>query len=185
MTLRDPTGKNPACLIGGLVGTMVFNGSVIYRSLWGRKALYYSGWTGLGHILTGNAAAFALGCGVGSGVGALAEGGGGGGVLINIGGEGEVPGAINVQIPSIFEEGWASSASGQSLSELQAAGNQFVVADNTALPFAGSSVDTVITNNVPIDITTWQGSGVQSSEIIRILAEGGTWINNGAVVPLP
>ncbi len=72
---RDPTGQNPACLIGGLLGTIAFNGSVIYRSLWGRKASYYAGLTGLGRIALGNAQAFGAGCAIGSGVGALAEAG--------------------------------------------------------------------------------------------------------------
>ncbi len=65
--LGDPSGKNPACLIGGLLGTIGYNGSVIYRSLWGRKATYYAGWSGLKRIAVGNAQAFGLGCGVGSG----------------------------------------------------------------------------------------------------------------------
>ena len=79
----------------------------------------------------------------------------------------------------------ALPASGQSLFELQAVGNQFVIADNTALPFADGSVDTVITNSVPIDVDTWLAPGVQTSEVLRILAEDGIWINNGVVVPLP
>jgi RHS repeat-associated protein len=106
-------------------------------------------------------------------------------LVVNLGGEGEVPEAINVQGPWALENDWAASASGQSLSQLQAAGNQFVVANNTALPFADGSVNTVITNNVPIEVNTWLGPGAQSSEIWRILAPGGTWINNGMVVPLP
>jgi hypothetical protein len=104
------------------------------------------------------------------------------GTVVNLGGEGEVPGAINVQGPWILDSNWVSSATGQSLGDLQAAGNQFVIVDNTALPFADNSVDTVITNNVPIDTDTWLGPSAQSSEINRILAPGGTWINNGVVV---
>ena len=102
-----------------------------------------------------------------------------------MGGEGEVPQAINVQGRWALNADWASSAAGQSLSELRATGIRFVIADNTALPFASGSVDTVITNGVPVDTNTWLGPGVRSSEIGRILAEGGTWIHNGAVVPLP
>ena len=116
-----------------------------------------------------------------------AEGGGGGGggskVGVNLGGEGEAAGALNVQGKWVLDEGWRASRAGQSLSELQAAGNKFVVADNTALPFANKSVDRVITNSVPIDRTTFLGPGVQSSEVWRILKADGLWINNGKVVP--
>jgi hypothetical protein len=119
-----------------------------------------------------------------AGGGAIAAGGAPN-VIVNLGGEGEVPDAINLQGSWALDPSWASSASGQSLSQLQSAGNQFVVADNTALPFADNSVSTVITNNVPIDTNTWLGPGIQSGEIWRILAPGGTWINNGVVVPFP
>ena len=78
--LRDPNGKNPLCIAGGLIGTIAFNGKIIYQSLWGRKAGYYAGWNGLGRITAGNLAAFGAGCAVGSGLGAasdfLAAGGG-------------------------------------------------------------------------------------------------------------
>lgn len=116
---------------------------------------------------------------------AEAEADAAGRIILNLGGEGEVPGVINVQGPWVNAPDWASSASGQSISELQALGNQFVIADNTALPFADNSVDVVITNNVPIDGNTWLGPGVQTGEILRILAEDGIWINNGIVMPLP
>jgi RHS repeat-associated protein len=72
--LRDPSGQNP-CLILGLLGTMVYNSHVIYNSLAGRKVVYYSGWSGFGHILAGNAAAFGAGCSLGFGFGAFGAGG--------------------------------------------------------------------------------------------------------------
>ena len=71
------------------------------------------------------------------------------GIAVNLGGEGEVAGAINVQGPWALDLNFASSRTGQSLAELQAGGNQFVVASNTSLPFADQSVSTVITNNTP------------------------------------
>src|SRR5574338_1546058 len=115
-----------------------------------------------------------------------AEGGGAGGggskVVVNLGGEGEAAGALNVQGKWVLDEGWRASRAGQSLPELQAAGNKFVVADNFALPFANNSVDRVITNSVPIDRTTFLGPGVQSSEVWRNLKTDGLWINNGQVV---
>jgi RHS repeat-associated protein len=69
--LRDPGGQNPACLLGGLLGTMAYNSYVIYQSMAGRKSTFYAGWSGLGHIAAGNAVAFGAGCGVGSLLGPL------------------------------------------------------------------------------------------------------------------
>jgi hypothetical protein len=108
--------------------------------------------------------------------------------VVNLGGEGEVPGAINQQPASALEPEWGASrteVAGKSLTELQALGEQYVVADNSALPFAATSIDQVITNSVPIDIDTPMGPGIQSSEIWRILKSGGTWIDNGVPVTWP
>jgi RHS repeat-associated protein len=74
-SFRDPSGKNPLCLIGGLLGSIGYSGYTIYQELSGRKLDYYSGWSGVGHILSGEATAFGAGCALGSGVGALAEAG--------------------------------------------------------------------------------------------------------------
>jgi RHS repeat-associated protein len=119
----------------------------------------------------------------------------GAGTRINIGGEGEIAGAINVNLPHIFSPGWGSSASGASLSQLQNQGAQFVIASNNALPFANQSVATVYTNNVPVfgQVVTGQtipysnyvGVTVQPSEIWRVLQPGGAWINNGSIMPHP
>jgi RHS repeat-associated protein len=111
------------------------------------------------------------------------------GPVVNIGGEGEVSGAINFQGPWIFDPtNYAASATGQTLAEMQAAGNQFVVGSNSALPFAPGSVGTVITNGVPIGegMSNWLGPLVQPSQIWQVLSPGvGQWINNGVVVPHP
>lgn len=98
---------------------------------------------------------------------------------VNLGGEGEVPGVINQQGPWALDPAWGSSRDGKTLQELQAAGHQFVIADNKHLPFASGSVDEVITNSVPIDVDTWLGPSVQSSEILRILKPGGKWTHDG------
>jgi hypothetical protein len=42
-------------------------------------------------------------------------------------------------------------------------------------------VDEVITNFVPVDVSTWLGPGVQSGEIMRILKAGGVWVRDGQV----
>jgi hypothetical protein len=100
---------------------------------------------------------------------------------VNLGGEGEVPGVVNVQGDWVQDPSWRSSARGQTLAQLVAAGHQFIfVTDFRNLPFADNSVLQVITNNVPVDQTTFLGPGIQSSEIERILAPGGTWVDNGS-----
>jgi ubiquinone/menaquinone biosynthesis C-methylase UbiE len=98
---------------------------------------------------------------------------------VNLGGEGEEPGVINQQGPWALDPAWRSSREGKTLAELQAEGHQFVIADNTQLPFADDSVDEVITNSVPIDRTTQLGPGVQSTEVQRILKPGGSWAHDG------
>ena len=102
-------------------------------------------------------------------------------LIANLGGEGEVLGVVNVQGDWAQDPSWRSSAGGQTLAQLQAAGHQFIfVADFSQLPFADNSVHQVITNSVPVDQTTFLGPGIQSSEIERILAPGGTWLDNGS-----
>ncbi len=85
---------------------------------------------------------------VASGVGAEAEP-----TVVNLGGEGKVPGAINQQPPNALSPAWGASrteVAGKSLGELQATGDPYVVAENTALPFRSGSVDQVITNSVEL-----------------------------------
>jgi hypothetical protein len=102
-------------------------------------------------------------------------------LIVNLGGEGEVPGVVNVQGDWAQDPSWRSSAGGETLAQLRAAGHQFIfVADFSKLPFADNSVRQVITNNVPVDQTTFLGPGIQSSEIERILERGGTWLDNGS-----
>lgn len=97
---------------------------------------------------------------------------------VNLGGEGEVPGAINVQGPWILEPGWRSSREGKTLKQLQSEGHLFVVSNNLKLPFATGALDEVVTNSVPVDMTTFLGPGVQTSEVGRIIAKGGVWRHN-------
>jgi hypothetical protein len=101
---------------------------------------------------------------------------------INLGGEGEVVGAINQQEAWVLDPNWRSSRYGKSLLELVGEGHDFLICPNAALPFPDVTVDEVITNNVPIDTITHLGMGVQSSEIRRILKSGGTWIRDGQTV---
>jgi hypothetical protein len=58
-------------------------------------------------------------------------------LIVNLGGEGEVPGVLNVQGDWAKDPSWRSSADGKTLGELQAAGHQFIfIADFSTLPFA-------------------------------------------------
>ena len=105
-------------------------------------------------------------------------------VIVNLGGEGEIPGVINQQPPWALDPSWRSTTlgnPGKTIRELEAEGHIFVIAPNDQLPFADESVDVVYTNSIPTDRSTHLGPGVQSSEIQRILKRGGIWIENGLV----
>ncbi len=97
--------------------------------------------------------------------------------VVNLGGEGEVAGALNQQPP------WFVTASGavnqQHFLGLVAAGENYLICPNEALALPDECADVVHTNNVPLDVVTWREPGVQTSEIWRILKSGGQWIDNG------
>jgi hypothetical protein len=100
---------------------------------------------------------------------------------LNLGGEGEEPDVLNQQ-PE-----WVTSPLhwvrvGPHLAPLIAGGEPFLFCRNTDLPFPDGAVDRVISNNVPIDISTWLGPGVQSSEVHRVLRSGGQWQHNGIIL---
>jgi hypothetical protein len=103
-------------------------------------------------------------------------------IRVNLGGEGEEPGALNQQPPFALLPSWRSQL-GKTVAELQAAGVSIIIAPNDHLPFADGSVDEVITNSVPIDTNVpGYGTGVQTSEIWRILKAGGRWVHDGTVM---
>ena len=103
-------------------------------------------------------------------------------VIINIGGEGEVSGVLNVNGTWLSRPDWFSSEAGKTLTELKAEGHRFQLVDDVSvLPFADDSVDAVYTNNVCIDQNSIQGPCPQSSEIWRVLKRNGTWIHDGEV----
>src|ERR1700740_1625403 len=98
---------------------------------------------------------------------------------VNLGGEGEVPGALNQQGPWVLKPTWGSSHAGMTLSQLVAAGHEFLICDNLSVPLPDGCADEVLTNSVPVDVNTWLGPGVQSSEVRRILKSGGVWLRDG------
>jgi len=61
-------------------------------------------------------------------------------------------------------------------------GEPFLFGRNAELPLPDETVDEVYSNSVPIDINTWLGPGVQSSEIRRVLRSGGEWRHDGEFV---
>jgi hypothetical protein len=102
---------------------------------------------------------------------------------VNLGGEGEEPGVLNQQGPwVILNAGWLSSRTARPFADLVANGIDFLICENTAIPFPDNCLDEVITNGVPIDVVSIYGPGVQSSEIQRILKVAGVWIHDGNVV---
>ncbi|MCU0704794.1 MAG: hypothetical protein MUF18_12520 [Fimbriiglobus sp.] len=101
--------------------------------------------------------------------------------LVNLGGEGEVQGALNQQGPWVLGPGWVSSQTGRTLAELYADGHRFLICPNNVIALPDACVDEVVTNSVPIDVNTWLGPGVQSSEIRRILKVGGKWYHDGNI----
>jgi hypothetical protein len=99
----------------------------------------------------------------------------------NLGGEGEEPDVINQQ-PEWATNSHAWVTLGPHLSPLIAAGEPFLFCRNTELPFPDGTIDRVFSNNVPVDVSTWLGPGVQSTEVHRVLRPGGQWQHNGVVV---
>lgn len=100
---------------------------------------------------------------------------------VNLGGEGEVSAAVNQNLPLILAPSWRSARHGLTLRQLQVVGNVFVVSSNEALPFRDGSIDEVLTNSVPIDRSTWLGSGVSSHEVHRIMKPHGRWLHDGGI----
>jgi len=87
-------------------------------------------------------------------------------VVVNLGGEGEVSGAIDVNNPQILDKRWRCSRNGCSLNEVRR--GCIVICRGDRIPFCDHCADKIITNNVPIDIITWMGPGYSSEEIKRI-----------------
>ncbi len=99
--------------------------------------------------------------------------------VVNLGGEGEVADAINVQPARIAGR---SDIAVQNAERVAAKSAQPVVlAAGDELPFATGSVDQVWTNNVPIGTGSgYFGPDFDPNEILRILKPGGTWLGSSA-----
>lgn len=101
---------------------------------------------------------------------------------VNLGGEGEEPGALNQQGPWVLDATWQSSNTAQTLAGLCAAGHDFLICPNAALALPDECADEVITNNLPpFDSITFLGPTVQTTEVQRILKSGWVWTENGRI----
>lgn len=101
-------------------------------------------------------------------------------ILVNLGGEGEEPIAINVQPGRIG--GSSELARDHARVVAERSGQSVVRASGNRLPFATSSIDKVVTNNVPIDEPSpgYFGPSFTSAEILRILKADGQWSGSSA-----
>jgi hypothetical protein len=101
-------------------------------------------------------------------------------VIVNIGGALEGP--SNAIILQTGQIGGSTEAALQNASEIAGAtGQQVVVGAGNSIPFATGSVNQVIMNNVPVGIGSgYFGPYVDPSEVLRILAPGGTVTGSSA-----
>ena len=99
--------------------------------------------------------------------------------VVNLGGEGEEPGALNQQDGVCVAAGWRISRTGGAFADAVRRGRTFLICRNDALPLPDGCVDAVVSNNVPIGPTAGGRPGIVPAEIDRILRAGGTWTHNG------
>ena len=108
-------------------------------------------------------------------------------VVVNVAGEGEEPGAVNVNGTWLNTPGWKLGHTGNpTFAELQARGHQFVLVDDISkLPFADATVDVVYVNSVCMDTVSWLGPCPSSKEIERTLKPDGVWYRGGFLQERP
>lgn len=94
------------------------------------------------------------------------------GCIINLGGEGEIRTAINVNLPHILAPNWRTSRDGLlNLRDIHQSG-PIIIARGDMLPFRDSCVRMVVCQNAPIgNHSTWLGPAYSPQEIERIKAK--------------
>ncbi|HNQ16881.1 MAG TPA: hypothetical protein PKJ26_03520 [Candidatus Woesebacteria bacterium] len=90
---------------------------------------------------------------------------------LNLGGEGEILGCIQVNLPYVLEAGdnFVASRNGDPIGiKGVLRGGPLVICDSDRLPFLPGVFDEIFANGVPIDRTTWLGPGYSGKEICRV-----------------
>lgn len=90
---------------------------------------------------------------------------------LNLGGEGEVPGCIQVNLRHVLDAGdrFIASRNGDPIGiKGILKGGPLVICDSDQLPFLPEVFDEIYANGVPIDTHTWLGPGYSSKEICRV-----------------
>jgi RHS repeat-associated protein len=95
------------------------------------------------------------------------------GPSINIGGEGEIPDAININTDLILDPNFVASRDGTTtIRDMQSRGQQFIAYDGSRLPIRSSSCCTVFTKSIPPYVKTQL-----FLEIRRVLKPNGVWVD--------
>lgn len=90
-------------------------------------------------------------------------------IIINLGGEGEHPGAINVNLDCVLHPDWCASRDGTTMLPDVKQSGPVVVARSDCLPFAPGCADKILTNSVPVgNWSTSMGPAYHPDEIKRI-----------------
>ena len=159
----DPTGLGPICVFGVCLGFHPGNALKGLANFGARLANFAVSTATLGHVHVpqpfcggllgissdiGNWTGFAEAGLAGGAAGAAETGAADTRVIVNLGGEGEVPDAINVQPARIGGNVDAGLANARRVAS--ESGQPVVMAEGNSLPFGTGSVDEVWTNNVPI-----------------------------------
>lgn len=94
------------------------------------------------------------------------------GCIVNLGGEGEIRAAINVNLPQILAPNWRASRNGSfTLRDVLQSG-PIIIAKGDKLPFRDACVSIVVCHHVPIgNHSTWLGPAYSPQEIERIKAK--------------
>jgi RHS repeat-associated protein len=106
---------------------------------------------------------------------------------VNIGGEGEIANAINLQPRLALHRGHTFQRTGKNLAQHISQGDEFLIynAQKQVLPFRSNSVPEIHSNSVPIDKFGGKPGGVfpaiKESEILRVLRPGAKWFHDGVL----
>lgn len=101
---------------------------------------------------------------------------------INLGGEGEVPGAINANLPYLMSPGFVAARDGNTKLKGVKKSGPVVICNSDQLPFADSCADEVLASGVPVNQHSYLGAGYKTSDMKRIAKPTGKIVINGELV---